>query len=125
MIGCGIILVILFLIIAGCNAVFGGDDKESEEKHTTAQSQEAEPAVTDEQIEERAKGVLGDGADDSWSEIAAKDSSAGWAYAVNRVYYGKSGNILFNMQLDRKTDKSTAEEVGKPYANATRLTPPD
>lgn len=71
------------------------------------------------------EGGLGGGADDSWWEIAAKDSSPGWAYAVNRVYYGKGGNVVFNMQLDRKTDKSTAEDVGKLYANATRLTPPD
>lgn len=125
MIGCGVVLVILFLIIAGCNAVFGDDDKESEEKPTTTQSQEAEPGVTDEQVEEWAKGVIGGGADDSWSQIAAKDYAPAWAYAVNRVYYGKGGNVVFNMQLDRKTDKSTAEEIGKLYANAIRLTPPD
>ena len=29
------------------------------------------------------------------------------------------------MQLDRKADKPIAEEVGKLYANAIRLTPPD
>lgn len=125
MIGCGVVLVILFLIIAGCNAVFGDDDKESEEKPTTTQSQEAEPAVTDEQVEEWAKGVLGGGADDSWSQIAAKEYSPAWAYAVNRVYYGKGGNVVFNMQLNRDTDKPTAEEIGKLYANAIRLTPPD
>lgn len=124
MIGCGVVLVILFLIVAGCNAVFGDDDKESE-KPATTQSQEAEPAVTDEQIEEWAKGVIGGGADDSWSQIAAKDYAPAWAYAVNRVYYGKGGNVVFNMQLDRKADKPTAEEIGKLYANAIRLTPPD
>lgn len=125
MIGCGIILVILFLIVAGCNAVFGDDDKDSDEKPTTTQSQEAEPAVTDEQVEEWAKGVIGGGADDSWSQIAAKDYAPAWAYAVNRVYYGKGGNVVFNMQLDRKADKPIAEDVGKLYANAIRLTPPD
>lgn len=125
MIGCGVVLVILFLIIAGCNAVFGDDDKESEEKPTTTQTQEAEPAVTDEQVEEWVKGVLGGSADDPWSQIAAKDSSPAWTYAVNRVYYGKGGNVVFNMQLDRKADESTAEEIGKLYANAIRLTPPD
>lgn len=125
MIGCGVVLVILFLIVAGCNAVFGDDDKDSEEKPTTTQSQEAEPAVTDEQVEEWAKGVIGGGADDSWSQIAAKDTAPAWAYAVNRVYYGKGGSVVFNMQIDRRADRSTAEEIGKLYANAIRLTPPD
>lgn len=125
MIGCGVVLVILFLIIAGCNAVFGDDDKESEEKPTTTQSQEVEPAVTDERVEGWAKGAIGGGADDPWSQIAAKDYAPAWAYAVNRVYYGKGGNVVFNVQLDRKADKPTAEEIGKLYANAIRLTPPD
>lgn len=124
-IGCAIVLVIAFFIIAGCNAIFGNDeDKKAEEKPTVTQSAPAEPAITDKQVEDWAKSVVGGKPADSWNELATAGKAPSWAYAVNRVYYGKGGNIVFNVQLDRKADKSIAEQIGKLYANSLKVDTP-
>lgn len=82
------------------------------------------PAVTDGQVDEWAKSVIGFGADTSWQDAAAQGAPS-WAWAVNSVTYGKGGNIVFNMQLDRTGDKDVAESITNLYANSVRLSPPE
>lgn len=82
------------------------------------------PAVTDEQVDEWAKSVIGFGADTSWQD-AASQGAPSWAWAVNSVTYGKGGNVVFNMQLDRTGDKDVAENITTLYANSVRLSPPE
>lgn len=82
------------------------------------------PAVTDEQVDEWAKSVIGFGADTSWQDAAAQGAPS-WAWAVNSVTYGKGGNVVFNMQLDRTGDKDVAENITTLYANSVRFSPPE
>lgn len=98
----------------------------SEDTPDVEDTPEAEetPAVTDEQVDEWAKSVIGFGADTSWQDAAAQGAPS-WAWAVNSVTYGKGGNVVFNMQLDRTGDKDVAESITNLYANSVRLSPPE
>lgn len=108
---------LLSLSLVAC----GGSDEEAPaaEETTTTTTQEA--GVTDAEVEAWAKSMIGYGEDYSWSDIGSEEYGPSWAYAVNRVYYGHGGNLVFEMQLDRDLDKPTAEKVAKLYANALRL----
>lgn len=128
------IVVVAGLTLSACGG--GSDDADTSSAESTVEettveeiaAEEAEgeetPAVSDEEVETWAKSVIGIGPETSWQEAAAQGAPS-WAYAVNSVTYGKGGNVVFNMQLDRTSDKDIAESITKLYANSIRFSSPE
>lgn len=111
------------ITLAGCS---GGSTETTETTaaapvETSTVVAESTSEVSDTEVETWAKSVVGGNANDDWGAMAAASKVPDWGYAVNRVYYGKGGNIVFNMQLDRVNDKAVAESIAKLYANSIRL----
>lgn len=121
-----VIAIVLFLFVA-CG---GSDDTDKERAGTSSSTTMATSAtssakaqtVSDQELEAWAKSVIGVSADTSWVE-AGTQGAPSWAYAVNQVYYGKGGNVVFEMQIDRKSEKEIAENVAKLYANSLSMYP--
>lgn len=124
------ILLAAGLTLSACGG--GSDDSDSGtnveeitvEETTEETIEEESAAVSDEEVDTWAKSVIGFSPETSWQD-AASQGAPSWAYAVNSVTYGKGGNVVFNMQLDRTGDKDVAESITKLYANSVRLFPPE
>ncbi|MDO5099328.1 MAG: hypothetical protein Q4D85_11335 [Corynebacterium sp.] len=123
-----LIAVGLITTLSGCSAPNKGEATRETYSFSTAVTAETEvsvesqPVVSDEEIEIWAKSALGGPENEPWTSVASNGIAPAWAYTVNRVYYSKGGNIVFNVQLDRQADKAVAETIAKLYANQIRYT---
>lgn len=118
-----LLAIAVVVTLAGCS----GGSTEAPETTAAAPAEtstvvtESTSEVSDKEVETWAKSVVGGNANDDWGAMAAASKAPDWAYAVNRVYYGKGGSIVFNMQLDRVNDKEVAASIAKLYANSIRM----
>lgn len=132
LIGCGVVIALIFLLVSGCNALFDGDDDTEvvvTETTTTETTTKKAPAnktpgvkpIDNAEVEAWAKSQFGGSPEQSWIELASNDMAPIWAYPITDVYLDGS-TLVFKVQVDRSEEgPEVAEAILTFFGNSLTL----